>query len=82
MAYVLIKFVFSDTEAVIEHYRWTEAPENMIALLETYLLPFGASPSDPFPEMTVANEIVRKIGGEIIAFEPPKYPDDGKERIY
>ena len=79
MASVTIRIL--DQEAVIEHYQWT-APEKLKGLLDTYLDVDRLSPSDPFPEMTVAREVVSKIGGEIVSFEPPVYSDDGKERIY
>ena len=79
MAFVRRKIL--DQEAVIEDYRWT-APDPLKGLLDTYLSPFGTSPSDPFPEMTVASEVISKIGGEIVDFDPPQYPEDGKVRIY
>jgi hypothetical protein len=79
MASVTIRIL--DQEATIEHYKLT-APDKLKGLLDTYLDVHRLSPSDPFPEMTVAQEVVSRIGGEIISFEPPVYPDDGKERIY
>ena len=79
---VRIKFAPYDQEAVIEHYEWTAAPEELKALLDTYLDPFGPSPSDPYPEMTVAREVTSKIGGKIVYFDPPNYHDDEEGRIY
>ena len=79
MASVTIRIL--DQEATIEHYKWT-APAKLKGLLDTYLDVDRLSPSDPFPEMTVAQEVVSKIRGDIVSFEPPVYPDDGKQRIY
>ena len=80
MASVTIRIL--DEEATIEHYQWT-APAKLKGLLDTYLDVDRLSPSDPFPELTVATEVVTKIGGKIVSITPPTYPDDdGKECIY
>ena len=79
MASVTIKVL--GEEAVIEDYEWT-ATDPLKGLLDTYLSPHGTSPSDPFPEMTVAQDVISRLGGEVLSFDPPRYPEDGKVRIY
>jgi hypothetical protein len=77
MTFVRTKIL--DRDATIENYMWT-APDPMKGLLDTYLDPHGPSVSDPFPDMTVAREVISIIGGEIVDFDHPQYPVDGKER--
>jgi hypothetical protein len=77
MAFVRIRIL--DQEATIENYEWT-APYPLKGLLDTYLDPFTASPSDPLPDMTVARVVISKIGGEVVDFDPPAYLVEGKER--
>ena len=68
--------------SVLMFCEWT-APAKLKGLLDTYLDVDRLSSSDPFPELTVATEVVTKIGGKIVSITPPTYPDDErKQRIY
>ena len=53
-------------EATIKNYRWSSSDPKVAKLFNRYLKPYGPSPSDPYPDKTAADEIVRIFKGRII----------------
>lgn len=66
--------------ASIENYKWSCKDKDFKGLLDTYINPKGSSPSDPYPDLTVAKEVIKDLGGEIIRQD--KLPESKKGVVY
>lgn len=67
--------------ASIENYEWSCKDKKFKEILDFYLEEDGPSPSDPYPDLTAANTIINKLGGEIIR-QDKKEEVDEKGLIY
>jgi hypothetical protein len=65
--------IFQGVEATIDQYKWT-SPDPEIAKILNNLLPVdGAEASDPNPDYTEAQKIIKRFGGEILSFKKSKF---------
>ena len=57
-------------EATIDDYHWKSNDKTIEKILNSLLMPFGPSGSDPDPDYNAALEAINMVGGEIIQHEP------------
>lgn len=60
--------------AYIQDYKWHSKDKEFEDLLNSYLDPHGVSGADPYPDGTMANYVVKRLGGKIIS-DDFKYDD-------
>ena len=75
----MVKVLIGKTPATIDGYVW-ESPDVLLASLLNGFLPwYGVSPSYPNPDLTAAQDAVKRFGGEVLSFTPVEYVEG---RIY
>lgn len=67
---VKLKFIDGKT-ATLADQEWRNAPPEMADFLASFLDRRGPSPSDPDPDLTVAQAVTRATGAKIVAHKPP-----------
>ena len=75
----MVRIKIFDEEATIDGYKWQAKNKSILAMLNSFLSPFGTSPSDPHPDLTVAQEVIDTVNGEILHADPAEYVEG---RIY
>lgn len=72
----MVKIRLFGTEATIRGRQW-ESPSSMAKqMLDADLTYFiTISGADPWPEMTIAQDAVKRYGAEIVDSVPPEYKD-------
>lgn len=77
----MIEIKINGISAVVDHLQWVcpEMPQ-LEKLLNARIDPLGPSGADPYPDLTVAREVVEKFGGEITQQDPPQEVEEG--RVY
>lgn len=60
-------------KATIDGYKWTSDDQALEELLNALLDPLGPSGADPNPSLTAAQEAVKRLGGEVVRFDKPKF---------
>ncbi len=69
----MVKVQFGDVLAEIENQAWQCEDETLCSALISMLPMYGVSPSDPHPDLTVAQEAASILGGVVIdEGEPPE----------
>jgi hypothetical protein len=56
--------------ATCNGYNWTSEDDAIADFLNALLHPLGPSGSDPNPDATAAQEVINKLGGEMVHFDP------------
>ena len=75
----MVKVIIDGEPATINNYVWASPAEGLADLLNSELPWHGAGPSDPNPDLTAAQDAVKKFGGEVLSFTPVEYVEG---RIY
>jgi hypothetical protein len=75
----MVKVTIMNEPATINGYVWTSPVKGLAEFLNAFLPWHGASPSDPNPDLTAAQDAIKKFGGEIIHADPVEYVEG---RIY
>ena len=70
----MVKVQFGDVFAEIENQTWQCEDETLCTALTSMLPMYGVSPSDPHPDLTVAQDAAHTLGGMVVdEGEPPDY---------
>ena len=75
----MVKVLVGGTPATINNYVWRSKDVRLADMLNGRLPWYGVSPADPNPDLTAAQDAVKKFGGEVLSFTPVEYV---KGRIY
>lgn len=68
----MVKIKFADGKtARLADQEWTNAPPDLVDFLNSFIDKRGPSPSDPDPDLTVAQAVVRATGAKIVTHKPP-----------
>ncbi len=67
----MITISIFDQTATIENYHWTSTDKDIEKMLNSMLDPMGTSPSQPYPDMDSAQDVVQRLGAKIIKADPP-----------
>lgn len=62
----MVKVRFGDIEAEVNNQVWQCEDDALLGALTSMLPLYGASPSDPHPDLTVAQEAADILGGVIV----------------
>ena len=65
--------IIGGEKATIDGYEWTSDNQALEDLLNAMLDPLGPSGADPNPSLTAAQEAVKRLGGEVVRFDKPKF---------
>lgn len=65
--------IIGGERATIDGYEWTSDNQALEDLLNAMLDPLGPSGADPNPSLTAAQEAVKRLGGEVVRFDKPKF---------
>ena len=57
-------------KAEINDYKWTSEDKVLQGLLNSMIDPIGPSGADPYPDLTAADDAVKRLGGKVV--EIPK----------
>lgn len=61
--------IFQGVEATIDQYKWSSPNPKIAQILNNLLPPDGPEASDPNPDYTAAQAMVKQFGGEILSFK-------------
>ena len=75
----MIKVIVAGTNASVEHYLWSCENKVIEKYLNAVRDPLGPSGADPYPDLSLAEDAVKRLGGEVLEFEEQEYVEG---RIY
>lgn len=67
-----------NTRATINAYRWYCQDPQLERFLNSFLDPFGPSPSDPNPDLTQARKVTSLFNGRVVKFSKTHVPKGDK----
>ena len=74
----MVRVKFGIDEATIQDLKWVSSNKKLERWLNKEVI--EPSGSDPFPDLTLAQLMIKEIGGEVIGATQPPYFQEG--RVY